>query len=392
MKHHHRPHYNLLLAVPILLLVLIGLFRTLALASAQSGQTEIQPELPTLILPNDLSVQAGQSITIPIQFESNEHNIAVAIFSLDIDEACLRFDPIDEDDDGQLDNVTFNVSPAFNSSATFDGDDLDGELDFTILDTFPPLASLQSGVLATITFDTICTPKPGEVIASDLLFSSDPAVSFGNTAGKSVAAEVVEGSIQITNGETRPTDTPTSTLTPSATSTPTSTPSVTLTSTNTSTSTPTQSIDDTLTPPPTSEPDATVAVTPIPTVTVAPSLSSTHTIGAPGSYFLLRGENFPREGEISIRHENNLLLSLNTEQDDHFKFVLDTRFAQDGMYTITATLEESEAFRGNSEETSATIMIDKDATQIPASLKGSSVPIAFLMSGFKFILLPIACE
>ena len=152
---------------------------------------------PILSIPSNIQARAGHSVSVPVNFTSNGHSIASTTFSVDFDQTCLALDPTDTDQDGIPDAVTLNLPGAFNASATFDGDDTDGELDFFIADLFPPLASLPDGTFATIMFTATCQPDPGNSIIAPVGFSDDPSASFGNTDGQSVPGTTTDGSVKI---------------------------------------------------------------------------------------------------------------------------------------------------------------------------------------------------
>lgn len=152
---------------------------------------------PTLAIPANIPAHVNEIVLVPVTFISNSHPIASTTFSIDLDQDCLAFDPADGDQDGTPDAITFNAPGAFSASVTFDAGDTDGELDFFIADTFPPLASLPDGVLATVTLTTTCQPAAGANITAPVSFSTDPAASFGNTSGQSVAGTALGGSVRI---------------------------------------------------------------------------------------------------------------------------------------------------------------------------------------------------
>jgi PKD repeat protein len=133
-------------------------------------------------------------VVLPITFDSGGNNISSLVFSVDFDQALLTFDASDNNFDGIPDAIDFNVPPSFAPSATFDATDSDGELDFTIFDFAPPLASLPSGVIATMTFTTA---NVGATTETAVTFSADPPVSFGSNTGQSIPGTTTNGTITI---------------------------------------------------------------------------------------------------------------------------------------------------------------------------------------------------
>jgi len=150
----------------------------------------------TLSIVDFIPAYPGEDVVVPVQFASNEYEIASAIFSIDFDEECLSFDDTDGDGDGIPDSVAFNLPSEFNAGVTYDGSDTDGELDFSIADTFPPLATLSDGTIISITLSATCQPESDPIVAP-MTFSDDPAAGFGSTEGQSVPAATVDGSVQI---------------------------------------------------------------------------------------------------------------------------------------------------------------------------------------------------
>lgn len=154
---------------------------------------------PSLTIPELVPASYNQPVTVPIRFAANGQNIAATIFSVDFDEVCLNFDPTDNNSDGIPDSVIFSVPSGFASDVTFAAADTMGELDFVIADFSAPLAALSDGVLATITFTTICNPAVTSTIAP-VNFGLMPAASFGTTAGQSVPGTTLNGSVEILAG------------------------------------------------------------------------------------------------------------------------------------------------------------------------------------------------
>jgi len=162
-----------------------------------AGVVEIIARSPTLSIAKDISAQAGTPASVPIRFRGDNYAIATTAFSVDYDQACLDFDPVDRDADGIPDAVDFHVTGAFNAFVTFDKTDTDGELDFFIGDIFPPLASLPDGTLATVTFTPTCSPSPENIITATVGFSQDPTASFGSVDGQSVAGTTINSYLEI---------------------------------------------------------------------------------------------------------------------------------------------------------------------------------------------------
>lgn len=152
---------------------------------------------PELIIPNQVPAEAGGTVTVPVTLTANGNAITSLIFSVDYDAAWLSLDPTDSDEDGIPDAVTFDVPAAFATSATFDGNDTDGEIDVMIADLSPPLAGLPDGDVLSITLEVA---SPSGATEAAVNFSHDPPASFGNTEGQSVAGTTDGGSVLISSG------------------------------------------------------------------------------------------------------------------------------------------------------------------------------------------------
>lgn len=154
--------------------------------------------MPHLSIPSNIPAAHGGLAAVPVNFTPNGNNIASLVFSVNFDHTCLSFDPTDSNADGIPDSVTFNVPAAFGRSVSYNAGDLDGELDFLIADTFPPLSALPGGSLVTIMLRADqCTPPPGSSVIAAVAFSTDPPPSFGNTTGQAVPGTTSDGSVQI---------------------------------------------------------------------------------------------------------------------------------------------------------------------------------------------------
>ncbi len=200
--------------------------------SSAYAAPNLQATIPTLSVRAGLTAQPGSMVNVPIDFETGNANIASMIFSIDFDQTCLSFNAADvAPADGIPDAITFNaaIPPQIIKSASFDGTDTDGELDFSLISfaSVPPAIGNQLP-LATIVFTVICTPAALTQLAP-VLFSTDPTASFGSTVGTSPAGTTVNGAVTIqgavptaTNTDVPPTAT--NTLVPLATATNTDVP------------------------------------------------------------------------------------------------------------------------------------------------------------------------
>jgi PKD repeat protein len=156
---------------------------------------------PVLSIPANIPASVGQPVQVPVQFTPNGATIASTVFSIDYDHTCLTFDPTDSDGDGIPNAISFNLPAAFAGGVVVDNTDSAGELDFTIIDSLPPLASLPGQTVATITFTpkAACQPSAGVTRTVAVNFAAQPAASFGSTGGGSVPGSTVNGSVSLSS-------------------------------------------------------------------------------------------------------------------------------------------------------------------------------------------------
>lgn len=228
---------------------------------------------PILTIPEDLTVSAGDTITIPILFEANGASVTSIFFSIDIDQECLLFDATDADADSIPDAIKFNIPAQHSASATYEETDSDGELDFTIADYRPPLAVLPTvSNLVEIVLLAICEPEPNGNVIADIRFSVAPAPSFSDPDGFDVIGNFHDGHVLIVDEDT------TETVTATPTATATATPTTIATSTGTSTI----NTASTATPTGTATSTGTLTGTATETPTITPPTGSTATATVTG--------------------------------------------------------------------------------------------------------------
>lgn len=151
---------------------------------------------PELALPT-LNVYHGRAITIPLTLNTNGLAIAATAFSINYDANCLAFDPTDLDEDGIPDAVALQLPDGFQVSVQYDAADSDGELDLLIADTFPPLATLTDGVIATLTLTPRCQPPQGATLDAAVDFSRAPLPTFSDPAGHDLPGRGLNGTLRI---------------------------------------------------------------------------------------------------------------------------------------------------------------------------------------------------
>jgi len=159
---------------------------------------------PTLTL-GDVSVQSGETVTVPLTFAANGHQIVSIGLSIDYDQNHLSFDDADADSDGVPDALTLNIPPIYSKAVSFNVNDADGELDVLVFyfGGDPENNVLPDGVIASIAFQA--AQVTGEQTTEVSFSTQSPAPSFGNVNGVSVPGVTNNGSVLIQDDNTPPT-------------------------------------------------------------------------------------------------------------------------------------------------------------------------------------------
>ncbi|MCB0064954.1 MAG: hypothetical protein KDE19_22675 [Caldilineaceae bacterium] len=156
-----------------------------------------EPHLPTLRIASDVAPYYS-TVRLPIQFQAGDHPVSSLHFSVDYDQRCLEFRHWDLNNDGIRDGIISNLPAEFTLTVHFDPDDADGELDFFVFATTPPLAALPDrDPLVTIEF-TVIYCNYSSPFTTPVTFSTDPAAGFGDPDGNAVTGNTVNGSALVT--------------------------------------------------------------------------------------------------------------------------------------------------------------------------------------------------
>lgn len=200
-------------ALAVMLLALLDRISEKQMGSPSAGSV--------MQVPLGIPVGSDGWSAVSVAFVSNGLRVSGALFSIDYDETCLVFDPIDADRNGVLDNITFNVPSQFIVVTSFDATDTDGELDIVMVDYSPPYATLPDQVLLTIRLAGTCSPAGDATIEAPVRFARSPSPSLSTSSGSVALGTFVDGSVLITANPAIPTLAPTATATPTPTGEPT---------------------------------------------------------------------------------------------------------------------------------------------------------------------------
>ena len=141
-----------------------------------------------------------ETVDVPVRLATAGRSLGSVAFSIDYDASCL--DP-DVDDDGNIDSYTVNATnvPAdFTVTVTFDALDTDGEIDVSIADVDPPVATLINGDLLRVHYAVTCPAIPVTPVDAAMAFSLDPSATFGDAASQDVTGAQVDGVVRVWPG------------------------------------------------------------------------------------------------------------------------------------------------------------------------------------------------
>ena len=140
---------------------------------------------PWLSLPYELAVVDGTAV-LDIGFSPAGHEIAASVFSLDVDETRLDFDPTDSDVDGLPDSMQLLDTAITDFTVDFDPARTDAELRISLAALNPSPASFSDAALLRIELSSLeATPTLEDAVR----FATAPSATFGDTQGRSVPGE-----------------------------------------------------------------------------------------------------------------------------------------------------------------------------------------------------------
>lgn len=158
------------------------------------------PGVPTLSIADNIPGAELETVDVDVALATVGFGIAATSFSVDYDEACLAFDETDTDADNIPDAVTFNGAADFAVTVFHDLGDSDGEIDISIADVAPPIATLADGALVTITFTATCSPALRTTIRAPVGFSDDPSATFSTDLALDIPGLTTDGAVEIFPG------------------------------------------------------------------------------------------------------------------------------------------------------------------------------------------------
>jgi len=165
---------------------------------------EALPDEPALTVADGIPARLGQTVGVPVLFESMGNVLGGVAFTIDYDETCLAFDDTDGDGNGLPDSVHFftpssPTSPLYD--VVFDPSEINGELSIHILNVTSPILALPDGILATIDLTATCGPI-SPAIRRDASVRLAGSASYSHVDGRSVPAGAkTDGSVTVLLGD-----------------------------------------------------------------------------------------------------------------------------------------------------------------------------------------------
>ena len=144
---------------------------------------------PVLSIPDNVLGVLNSTVMVPVNFTGNSKDVTATTFSVDFDEQCLTYD-----------SHAFFLPAGFSPSASFDGNDTDGELDFGIFQFSGSPSPIPDGKIAEISFTVICDPAPAISRLATVDFSVSPIATFSDAQGQDVPGATSDGSVLILGG------------------------------------------------------------------------------------------------------------------------------------------------------------------------------------------------
>jgi Tol biopolymer transport system component len=157
-----------------------------------------QPTAPltdvSLNVPDSLPARPGSTVTLPVSLSKGGNAVGSLVFSLDIDQTWLSFNPADGNGDGMPDAASFILPSGFAAGVTYNAADTDGELDVVVYSLTSPLAEIPDGTFLNVKLTA--GSAPGAFLA-EVKSSDDPTASFGSLSGTSLPGVLQDGSVWI---------------------------------------------------------------------------------------------------------------------------------------------------------------------------------------------------
>jgi hypothetical protein len=139
---------------------------------------------PLIAMPLLTTVDWGESLQIPIAYQSNGSEVNTLIFSLNYDPALLNLDPADPY------SVTLNLPPGFTGGVFYTPDQPNDELDVAIIG--PLNGVLTDSVLMTVTFQVTDTQT-----IKNTAIEFAPIISFSDPKGHTLPGSHQNGQIHL---------------------------------------------------------------------------------------------------------------------------------------------------------------------------------------------------
>ncbi len=158
---------------------------------AEAFGSGVTGTVPALSLPANRMALAGGEINLPVHFSPNGNNISSLAFTIEIDETTLDFNDADQDNDGILDGVSFNLAPQFSAWMSYTVSGTVGSLSILIDSGASKPTPLYSGEIMSM---KVATPISPAIFPIPIEFGADPILA--RTTGLRVEGRGIAGTIQ----------------------------------------------------------------------------------------------------------------------------------------------------------------------------------------------------
>ncbi len=152
---------------------------------------------PELRLP-EIHAGADRTFTLPVELATQGAALGALAAVVDLPEDCAALETTaDLDSDGIPDSIRPQLPAGYQATVFLDEPELEISMAFFQV---PPTVPLPDGVVVEIDLVPTCSPAAGSPLARDLLFLTDPAVSFGGLDGSDVPGIGIDGSLHLYGG------------------------------------------------------------------------------------------------------------------------------------------------------------------------------------------------
>lgn len=152
---------------------------------------------PVLSLPT-LHVGIDRGFTLGVDLATNGAVLGAVAGEIDLPETCVALATLEDlDGDGVPDAIRPQLPDGYQASVFLDPATL--QIGFALFE-IPPTTAMPDGPILLVDLVPTCSPPAGAPQVTDLTFTQEPSVSFGNLAGDDVPGQAVDGQLILHGG------------------------------------------------------------------------------------------------------------------------------------------------------------------------------------------------